>query len=372
MNTEQRILCLAARTQLDADATEQLLDLLRGPLDWERLWAQGHLHDVLPLLTSSLRQLAGHAAIPADWLARGQRRLYATLLHNTALADELVRVCTALRAARVEALPVKGVVLAETLYGNLALRPAADLDVLVRRCDLPTARDVLRGLGFAHRAVPTFAELYHPFHDPQYFRQTARGEVCLELHWALWAARFFHLDVETLWERAVAAQLHGTSVQILSPEDTLLHLAIHRSRSPLRLRFVCDIAELLRLHGATLDWDYLLRQAGMAGARTALFYALALPQELLGAPLPSTILPRLGIGRLKRRLLENTCGITALFGPASPDDLRQQPHLTLRVLEQDGLGQIVQSLGYSLVRTGRKHLHTYRRLRQPEKSAGSG
>src|SRR5215471_15974717 len=144
MNAEQQILCLAARTRRDADAEARLLTLLRGPVNWEDLWAQGHLHDVLPLLADSLRSIEGQAPIPHEWRARTQRRFYATLLRNTLLADELARVCAALREAGVAALPVKGVVLAETIYGNLALRPAADLDVLVRPRDLPVAREVLR------------------------------------------------------------------------------------------------------------------------------------------------------------------------------------------------------------------------------------
>jgi hypothetical protein len=52
-----------------------------------------------------------------------------------------------------------------------------------------------------------------------------------------------------------------------------------------------------------------------------------------------------------------------------PDDLSQQPHLILRVFEQDGAGHIVQALGASLARTARKNLYRYRRARQPE---GSG
>jgi hypothetical protein len=361
MDTEQRILCLAARTQREAGANERLLALLSGPVDWERLWTQGHLHDVLPLLTAGLRPLQAQASIPGEWLARAQRRFYATLLRNTTLADELLRVCAALRDAGVAVLPVKGVVLGETIYGNLALRPAADLDVLVKPGELPAARAALHALGYSHRAEPVFAELHHPYHDPQYFRRVDGGDVCLELHWALWAARYFHLGADALWERAVVARLCGVETRLLSPEDTLLHLAIHRSRSPLRLRFLCDIAELLRLHSAALDWDYILRQASAAGARTALYYALALPTELLDAPLPPDVLPRLGISRLKRRLLENTCGVTALFRPTASDDLRQQPHLIYRILEQDGAGQIVRALGYSLYRTSWKHIHNARR-----------
>src|SRR3954451_1767506 len=97
MNTEQHILCLAARTALEPIVERQLVELLRGPIDWERLWAQGHLHEVLPLLTVTLRRLAAQAPIPAPWLAQAQRRYYATMLRNTALADQLLRVLAALQ-----------------------------------------------------------------------------------------------------------------------------------------------------------------------------------------------------------------------------------------------------------------------------------
>jgi hypothetical protein len=364
MNTEQRILCLAARTVIEPISERQLLELLRGPVDWEQLWAQGRLHEVLPLLTATLRRLASQACMPDAWMARAQRRFYATMLRNTTLADELLRVLAALRQAGVAALPVKGLVLAETLYGSLALRPLGDLDVLVRPKDLAAARAALNSLEYAQATEPGYENAYHPYHDPPYYRQAESGTICLELHWGLWAAHFFRLETDAMWQRAVTMRLAGTEISILSPEDTLLHLAIHRSRSALRLRFVCDIAELLRRYRGTLDWEYILAQARVAGARTTLFFALALAQELLEAPLPEAILPRLRVSRLKQRMLEHTCGATALFRPAAPDDIAQQPHLILRIFEQDGVGHIAQALGASLARTARKHLYNFRFARK--------
>jgi len=163
-------------------------------------------------------------------------------------------------------------------------------------------------------------------------------------------------------------QFHGTMLSILSPEDTLLHLAIHRSRSALRLRFVCAVAELLRHHRATLDWEYLLAQTQAAGARTTMFYTLALAADLLEAPIPDGLLARLHISRMKRRLLDHTCGAAALFRPAESDDLSQQPHLILRIFEQDGVGHILQALGVSLARTARKNIYNYRRTHRPGRS----
>ena len=371
MNTEQRILCLAARTVLEPIVERQLIELLRGPIDWERLWAQGHLHEVLPLLTATLRRLAAQAPIPEPWLAQAQRRYYATLMRNTALADELLRVLAAFRQAGVAALPVKGLVLAETLYGSLALRPLGDLDVLVRPADLPSARAALGELGFAQADEPGYENAYHPYHDPPYYRRAVGGSICLELHWGLWASHFFSLEIDALWRRAVLAQIHGADLSILSPEDTLLHLAIHRSRSALRLRFVCDVAELLRRHRATLDWEYLLAQTQAAGARTTMFYTLALAADLLEAPLPDGLLERLHVSRMKRRLLDHTCGTAALFRPTEPDDLSQQPHLILRVFEQDGAGHILRVLGASLARTIRKNIYSYRRTHRVRASGDS-
>ncbi len=284
-------------------------------------------------MTATLHRLRGQAPIPEAWRARAQQESCNTLAYNFMLASELTCVLNALRQAGVEGIPVKGVVLAETVYGNLALRPMADLDVLVRPSDLPAARAVLRSLGYSHRVQPLFEELHHSFHDPQYFRQASGGQICLELHWALWAAHFFDLKVEALWKRAVPAQVQGTKVRILSPEDSLLHLAIHRSRAPLRLRVICDFAQFLRRHSATLDWDAVVYRARAAGACTSMYFCLALARDLLGAPLPDGILSRLGVSQLKCRLLEYTCGATALFRPAPSDDISQQPHLTLRVFE---------------------------------------
>jgi hypothetical protein len=360
LDTEQRIMCLSARMQLDSAAEAQLLDLLRGPVDWERLWALGQAHEVIPLLTTNLRRLP--TPVPAAWMERAKRRFYAILMRNTALAEELLRVLGALRAVGIVALPVKGIILAETMYGGLGLRQCADLDVLAHPRDLPAARDVLRNLGYAQNDTLSFDEAHHPFHDPPYFRKIAGAEVCLELHQALWDARFFEAEADALWRRMVEAPLHGARVATLSPEDTLLHLAIHRSRSALRLRFVCDIAELLRRHGATLDWSYVLGQARALRARTALFSALGLAQELLAAPLPPEVLPQLGVGRLKRSLLDQTCGVTALFRASPTESLAEQQHVTLRLLEQDGVGHIIQAFGYTMIRNRLRRLHNRGRI----------
>jgi len=343
MRAEQRVLCLAARTRLDGDDERRLVDLLRSGIDWERLWNEAARHEVLPLVAATLRTPRDGIAMPEGWAARVQRPLYATLLRNTALVEDLDEVSSALRAAGVDSLAVKGVVLAETLYGDLALRPAADVDVLVRPADLPAARSVLLSLAFEHTTEPLGDEWAHSHHDEPYFRRTARGGVCLELHWALWPFARFRADTG-VWERARSVEVRGAMLRTLSREDTLLHLAIHRTRAPLRLRSVCDVAELVRREGSELDWDVVHERAAAVGARTALYSVLSLSQRLLAAPVPPDVVARASVGPLRRRVLEPACGAPALFAPPPPGTIARQIRTGLRAFEHDGLRAITVAL----------------------------
>lgn len=341
MTSEQRVLCLAARSELNGEEEQRLGRLLRSGVDWERLWAEAADHDVGPLVAATLGRRK-EIEIPTGWTSRADRHVYATLLRNTALAEDLNEVTSALRGAGVDSLAVKGVVLAETIYGNLALRPAADVDILVRPDDLRAARSVLRSLGFDHRSEPLGDEWTHSHHDEPYFRRTARRDVCLELHWALWPADRFRAD-PGVWERARPVEVGGSTIRTLSREDTLLHLAIHRTRSPLRLRSLCDVAELLRRDGAELDWEAVSERAAATGARTALYAVLSLSKRLLDAQVPPHVLARVRVGPLRRRALEPACGTAALFAPAPPGTIRRQVRTGLRAFEHDGARAIMRS-----------------------------
>jgi hypothetical protein len=353
---EQRILCLGSRTTLVPAARQRLAATAAAGLDWERLWSLGHLHEVIPLLSESLPDVLGEA-VPGEWLERARRRRFVTLSANARLGETLIRVLAGLADAGLDAMPVKGLVIAERLYGSLSLRPAADLDVLVRPGDLPAARNVLRELGFTQRAVPGFKALTHEFHDPAWGIGSGPEHIRLELHWALWSDSERRLGTAGLWERAVPASLLDHPVRVLSPEDTLLHLAIHRTRSALRLRWVVDIAELLRRQGSGLDWSAYLERARLAGARTASWVVLGLAGDLLDAPVPAEVMSELRVGWPKRAVLARTCGVGPLFRVRLDGDLSQQPHLTLRSFEEDGAVRIARVLGAGVIRPAREALH---------------
>ena len=356
LTPETRALCLAARTEVDASASTELAAFLAGGIDLERLWSLADLHEVAPLVGRSVGSVGGDV-VPVSWRDRALRKRHVTLRANGRLAAALGDVLDAFEAGGVEAIPVKGLVVAETLYGDVAARPCADLDVLVRPGQLDAAREALRAIGFGQRAKPGYKALVHPFHDPAWALGSGVDQVRLELHWALWADSERRLGTTGLWDRAVGTTLAGRSVRTLSIEDTLLHLAIHRTRSALRLRWVVDVAELLRRHGTTIDWDAFLDRADRAGARTASWVVLSLANDLLDAPLPHDVTRRLDVRWPKRSIIERTCGTTAMFRPVAEGDIAQQPHLAFRAFEEDGPRRIAGALWRSTLRPLRETLH---------------
>src|SRR5205085_1153465 len=63
------------------------------------------------------------------------------------LTDALFDLLDRFAKAHIQAIPFKGPTLAATAYGDLSLRQAGDLDLLVHRSDIVRAADLLEALG---------------------------------------------------------------------------------------------------------------------------------------------------------------------------------------------------------------------------------
>jgi hypothetical protein len=100
-------------------------------------------------------------------------------------------------------------------------------------------------------------------------------------------------DIRELWDRATPARIAGVDVQVLSPEDLLLHLCIHATYAHMcefSARPLCDIAETIRqLHGR-LAWQEVTTRAERWHCRRGVYLALRLARSLVGADVPDEVL----------------------------------------------------------------------------------
>ena len=307
-----RFMLLAAGSRGRPQLRERLCHFLEGPLDWPYVLKEAQAQGIAPFLDGAIVSYHLEELVPLSCRLQLRKVRAQVLRRNLLLLLELKRVLGYLSTLGVEAIPIKGPVLAETLYEDLSLRPTSDIDILVKPGDLPVCRQALASLGY--KCLDLHSEEGHPFHDPPYYLAGSPG-LFLELHRALSHDGLVPLDLKAMWERAGYASVDGGRMLTLSPEDNLLFLAYHLTKhvhGP--LRWLCDVAQLLERYETSLDWPYIVRALPSTGTKNFLYFSLARARRLLGAPIPTSVLEAIAPRGPRRFLLDLVADDQAFLG----------------------------------------------------------
>lgn len=207
---------------------------------------------------------------------------------NMSLARELRSLLLLLGRHRIQAVPLKGPMLAELLYGSTSLRKILDLDIFVHEREIPRIVDLLRSLGYREpRKIAPI--LNRPgAHGGHHVALVQSGSgILVELHYNLVAEPLFkRTTLDAVLDRTVAAAFMDVPVRALRPEDLLVYLCEHgSSHAWQRLEWACGVAELLR-SGRVRDWDGVRAFADMMNGHDRVEAGLRIAADLLGAPVP--------------------------------------------------------------------------------------
>ena len=291
MNPETNLVVLCARMFLSDSEPSSLRSALTAPLNWGLLEQSAQRNAMMPLVAYVLAQ-HGTGLIAQDTLKKLQERLLRTAQKNLAWLQEWLRVLDVLADSRIPIISFKGPALALMAYRNLALREFADLDLLVRPCDVVRTRDVLLHNGYVLNSdVPdnTDAALSR-FSDRQIsFGKNDNHEIKLDLHWGVvseWSS--FQLDVGSLFEYASIERRERISFLSLSPEYLLLLLCAHGTKHCWsNLRLLCDVACHVQ-SSPNLNWNLCVRLAEPDGD-LVMKHSLLLTRQVLGLQLPECV-----------------------------------------------------------------------------------
>jgi hypothetical protein len=271
---------------MESESSERIVALSEREIDWEYLIRIALQHGVIPLLYRSLSTVRPEA-VPKIILEKLRYHFHANATRNLLLTKELLNLLDLLEAHQIAAIPYKGPVLALSVYGNLALREFADLDILVREEDYRMAQKRLIDEGY---------RLVKEFYSESTLVHTSGG-FAVDLHKEMTGRNLScPLNFQYLSRRLEHITVAGTEIPTLSREDTLVMLAIQITKDVggryFQLAKICDLAELLRVQ-SDLDFEDILRQARRLGGQRMLLYSLQLSNSLLGARLPEKIVREL-------------------------------------------------------------------------------
>jgi hypothetical protein len=169
------------------------------------------------------------------------------------------------------------------------------LDLLIAPGDGDRVGAVLAGLAGEEDKFPGRPRLRRLAYERS-FRVQAPVRVELDVHQWLAYPAMYRIDYAGLWGRSLPHPAYGaTGLRVPSPEDMLLHLAIH-ALYDLKTWSRHDIDAALLITREPIDWTRLAERARQWGAGVGLYLLLERLARGLGCPVPEVVLLRLRPG----------------------------------------------------------------------------
>lgn len=281
------------------EAGDGRLETLSGS-DWDVVIEEASRHGVAPLLYHRLRTFHSAIAIPEYVMARLRYLYLQSAGRGTHLYHELGKVLGRLRQANIPVIVLKGAHLAELVYGNRALRPMEDVDVLVHKGDLMRVEAALLGMGY----VPT--EFHRQIAEDNYHFVYGLPDrrVFVEVHWTVLPS-MYNVDIDGQWERSRPAIIAGVEVLVLCPEDLLLYLCCHAAKHlfEMGLKPLDDIVETIRHYGMGIDWKQVQLRSSQSSEAKCVYLTFRLAKELLGAFVPDDLMKAVTPGDFDERFM---------------------------------------------------------------------
>ena len=301
--------------------------------DWAAVTAAATRARVAPLLFHALQDVPW---VP-DMVRPGlvwqelERQYVFTAARAVWLQRDLAELLAALTEAGIPHIVLKGAVLGQALYDNVALRPFGDLDVLVHAADIDGAKAVAEGLGYATVGTPMHRDRGPEFllKEIHLHKNGSAREANLDLHWHLFKPPVMSpaQTPDWFWETAVPAHIRETPTQMLGPEAQVVYLSTHVGEQHAEglalgslhtLLWLNDIAMVIARHADEIDWTEVLTRTNsyglMAPVRAVLLHlahqwAVPIPASMVGA------LAEPAAATAKDRTLELLTADTPVNGP---------------------------------------------------------
>jgi hypothetical protein len=258
---------------------------VRQQLDWDYVVTTARAHGLLPLLQKYLTNTAAPGHVPSC-LKREAVANSQSMLH---LVGKQLRVYNAFQEHGIPVAIFKGAILAQMAYGEMCLRQAGDIDILINRRDFAQARGLLESLGYEMTPRLTPAQLASHLRNNCEI-QFMRDEwfTVVDLHWDLAPRSFsFGLKADEVMSRLQSVSLAGATVQTFGSEDLALYQAMHGAKHLWRrLEWISSLAESLR-ETPELDWDTVINRAANARATRMLALGLRLVEQFSDVPVPA-------------------------------------------------------------------------------------
>jgi hypothetical protein len=329
---DELILCFARR-EIGCAGADEARRLLQQSLNWDYLFKTASNHGLLPLFQKNLT-IVTHNNVPGHFLSRLKRQSVENSQSVLHLVGKQLGVYKLFKQQNIPLALFKGALLAQMAYGEISLRAAGDIDILIHRRDFKKATTLLESLGYEMYPKLTKTQLYSHLNshcEIQFLRDD--WFTVVDLHWELAPRSFvFNLSAGDVMARLETTSLAGTPVETFSAEDSVLYQSMHGAKHLWRrLEWIVALAESLR-QSPSLNWETLVERTTKAHATRILALGLRLVELLSDVAVPAPVLACMDRDRVMERMAKEIRNkIFETFGPA---DSTETNLYNLRIMDR--------------------------------------
>jgi hypothetical protein len=284
LTLEYKLLINCARTRLSDKTIDEIRDILSHKIDWDELKGSAYSSDLAQMLYHNLKRFSVGQLVPESFIEELKTVHHRTIATGMHFYNELKRILQAFEASGISVIALKGVVLAEVVYRNIALRPFSDFDLLVKKEDLSKVEDLMSNLGYTSMEGERSREWYRNNHHHLCPFVNSEKSTIVEIHMHV-TSQPVHLEVEAIWLRAKKVRIADCEILMLSAEDMIIHLILHLFNHGFDrsiLTCMCDINETIGYYRDSIDWTLLRNEVVKSGISKLVCTVLYLVKRYYG------------------------------------------------------------------------------------------
>ncbi len=301
---EDRLLLYCCRKDTDRKNRNKIIEIQRRSLDWECFLRKARENGIAAVVYSKLNEIKKDCThIPSFIFKKLKRIYYLNATQNSLIYEELGKVLKIFFNAGLQVIVLKGAVLAEKIYGNLALRPMMDVDLLAKKEDLFCLDEQMKILGYRPSDISVedidFSSGYLTTLD---YRSLSPNSPSFHVHWHFVNSTIPNesyiksIKIEDIWRDAEKTKIANVETMAMAPHHLLIHLSEHALRvthSLSKLSFFCDINEAVNSYQERLDWDRLIKETLKFNLNRMVYISLYFASRFLETKIPEYVLLKL-------------------------------------------------------------------------------
>lgn len=274
-------------------APAEFAALAREVRDWTRV---ARLAEREVATTGLWRGLRHDAAVIPTEVAKHLRK--SAMMHELRmqhLSKRVQRTTQLLAERKIPCLLLKGAAVGALVDPTFRARPMSDVDLLVRRADVPPTREAILAAGWLESSDPVMPELFAKHHHLPPFFDPQMQDMRIEVHTAIIPEdHSFAFDESHMWAEASPAPAPFTGAHVPSREHLLLHSCVHFAwQHTMQFGAWRSFRVVALITAPAFDWDRFVGVAQAARAQTACYWTLRLAASMCGIAAPPGVLARL-------------------------------------------------------------------------------